>query len=170
MTAQRDAVDVAANALMDAHFPEPFSTTNPAATADRRARARAAIAEALRSASNSGAEAMREAAAKAAAQYCTKSFDDASLIAHSIRALPLPAPGAPASPWRDMKTAPKTGERILATGGGLGRQVEVVTWNERIGCWNAETCTLDDLDNDPDGYNRPTLWQPLPTPPASKDT
>lgn len=66
------------------------------------------------------------------------------------------------SAWRLTETAPKDGTRFLATGGGLGKEVEVVTYNERVGCWNAETCTLDDTDHEPQGYNRPTHWQPMP--------
>jgi hypothetical protein len=68
----------------------------------------------------------------------------------------------PQSLWQPIETAPQDGTRILATGGGLGKEVEAVTYNERVGCWSAETCTLDDTDHEPDGYNRPTHWQPMP--------
>lgn len=70
--------------------------------------------------------------------------------------------------WQPIETAPQDGSRILGTGGGLADQVEVVTYNERVGCWNAETCTLDDTDQEPQGYNRPTLWQPLPSSPLPR--
>ncbi|MCK1577737.1 hypothetical protein [Bradyrhizobium sp. 174] len=65
--------------------------------------------------------------------------------------------------WQPIETAAQDGTRILATGGGLGETVEVVTYNERVGCWSAETCTLDDTDHESQGYNRPTLWQPMPS-------
>lgn len=68
----------------------------------------------------------------------------------------------PQSLWQPIETAPQDGTRILATGGGLGKEVEAVTYNERVGCWSAETCTLDDTDHEPDGYSRPTHWQPMP--------
>jgi len=68
------------------------------------------------------------------------------------------------SEWKPIETAPRNGKRILAFGGGLDR-VEIVSYNKKIGCWDAECFTLDDQDNDPLGYSRPTFWQPLPEPP-----
>ena len=67
--------------------------------------------------------------------------------------------------WRDISTAPKDGTRFLGTGGGLIRRVEIVNYNERVGCWCAENITMDDTDYEPEGYNRPTHWMPLPPPP-----
>lgn len=69
--------------------------------------------------------------------------------------------------WQPIETAPQDGSRLLATGGGLQGTVEVCTYNEHVGCWNCETCTLDDRDHEPQGYNRPLFWQPLPEPPAA---
>ena len=63
--------------------------------------------------------------------------------------------------WQPIETAPRDGTRILAIGGGLS-EVEVVDYNAKVGCWNAETVTLDDRDDESDGYNRPTHWRPLP--------
>ena len=64
-------------------------------------------------------------------------------------------------PWMPIETAPRDGTRILAIGGGLANQAEVVSYNERVGCWNAPNDTLDDRDDDAEGYNRPTHWQPI---------
>lgn len=69
--------------------------------------------------------------------------------------------------WQPIETAPRDGTRILAFGGGLGEIAEVVSYNERVGCWNAPNDTLDDTDYEPDGYIRPTHWMPLPLPPRS---
>ena len=66
--------------------------------------------------------------------------------------------------WRDMSTAPRDGTRFLATGGGLGADIDIVSYSERVGCWNATNFTLDDTDHEPEGYNRPSRWQPLPPP------
>ena len=68
--------------------------------------------------------------------------------------------------WQPFDTAPRDGTRFLAFGGGL-TQVESVAYNDRDGCWDAETCTLDDCDNESDGYSRPTIWQPTPEPPIA---
>lgn len=66
--------------------------------------------------------------------------------------------------WQPIETAPRDGTRILATGGGIGGStIEIVSYNERVGAWDAPNDTLDDRDDEPDGYNRPSLWQPLPT-------
>lgn len=66
--------------------------------------------------------------------------------------------------WRDMGTAPRDGTRFLATGGGLGADIDIVSYSERVGCWNATNFTLDDTDHEPEGYSRPSRWQPLPPP------
>ena len=70
--------------------------------------------------------------------------------------------------WRDFITAPKDGSTFLATGGGLGSDIDIVNYNERVGCWNATNYTLDDTDHEPDGYSRPTHWMPLPEPPVTE--
>lgn len=67
--------------------------------------------------------------------------------------------------WRPIETARRDGTRILAIGGGLGEEAQVVSYLERVGAWDADSVTLDDVDYEPDGYNRPTHWQPLPPPP-----
>lgn len=69
--------------------------------------------------------------------------------------------------WNPIETAPQDGSRVMVTGGGLKAEVEVATYNERIGCWNCETCTLDDRDDEAEGYSRPLFWKPLPTSPVT---
>jgi hypothetical protein len=72
--------------------------------------------------------------------------------------------------WQPIETAPRDGARILGTGGGLGRSVvEIVSYNERVGAWDAPNDTLDDRDDEPDGYNRPSHWMPLPAAPTSDE-
>lgn len=66
--------------------------------------------------------------------------------------------------WQDIATAPKDGTQFLATGGGLGDDVDIVSYNDRVGCWDATNYTLDDTDHETQGYNRPTHWRPLPAP------
>lgn len=66
--------------------------------------------------------------------------------------------------WRDFKTAPRDSSRFLAMGGGC-EGVETCYWSETVAVWNLESYTADDTDNEPDGYNRPTLWLPLPSAP-----
>ena len=66
--------------------------------------------------------------------------------------------------WRDFETAPRDGSRFLAMGGGC-EGVETCCWSETVAVWNLESYTADDTDNEPDGYNRPTLWLPLPSAP-----
>ena len=65
-------------------------------------------------------------------------------------------------PWQPIETAPRDGSRILATGGGLGDVIEIVSYNERVGVWDTPEDTLDDRDDEAEGYNRPTKWQYLP--------
>jgi len=62
----------------------------------------------------------------------------------------------------------RSGQRILVTGGGLEGEVEAAKYNSRIGCWDAETCTLDDREDEADGYSRPTHFMPLPAPPMGR--
>lgn len=66
--------------------------------------------------------------------------------------------------WQPIETAPRDGKRILATGGGLDDTIEVIAYNEKIGAWNTENYTLDDRDDEAEGYSRPSHWQPMPTP------
>lgn len=66
--------------------------------------------------------------------------------------------------WQPIETAPQDGSPILATGGGLAEAVDIVTYNEQVGAWNATNYTLDDRDDEIDGYSRPTHWMPLPGP------
>jgi hypothetical protein len=74
----------------------------------------------------------------------------------------------PQEAWQSIETAPRDGSKILATGGGLGSEVEIVNYNERVGAWDTAAYTLDDRDDEPDGYSRPTHWQPRPTPPVTR--
>ena len=67
--------------------------------------------------------------------------------------------------WKTIDSAPRDGTRILAFGGGLDR-MEIVSYNINVGARDAEYLTLDDADNEAQGYNRPTHWRPLPEPPA----
>lgn len=76
-----------------------------------------------------------------------------------------------AAMWRpigDGDDASRSGQRALVTGGGLDGEVEVAKYNSRIGCWEAETCTLDDRDDEVDGYSKPTHFMPLPSPPKAE--
>lgn len=69
------------------------------------------------------------------------------------------------SGWQPIEAAPRDGSRILATGGGLQKEIEIVSYNERVGAWDAPNDTLDDRDDEPDGYSRPTYWMHLPDAP-----
>ncbi len=73
---------------------------------------------------------------------------------------------AAAIQWQPIETAPKDGTRILAVGGGL-TAVCIVAYLPRTGAWDAGDCTLDDYDNEPQGYSRPTHWRSLPEPPTN---
>lgn len=83
--------------------------------------------------------------------------------------LVLSALAHPAVPegWQPIETAPKDGTRFLATGGGLANEIEVASWNDRVGAWNTESYTLEDWDNQTEGYSRPAHWMPLPKPPVA---
>jgi hypothetical protein len=70
--------------------------------------------------------------------------------------------------WQDMETAPRDGESMLATGGGLGDSVQIVSYGEHVCAWETSEVLLDDRDDEADGYSRPTHWQPLPAPPSDK--
>lgn len=85
---------------------------------------------------------------------CERAADFIEL--HVMRA----AAYAPA--WQPIETAPQDGSAILATGGGLGLSIDIVSYNEHVGAWNATSYTLDDRDDEPDGYSRPSHWMPLP--------
>lgn len=66
--------------------------------------------------------------------------------------------------WQTMESAPKDGTRFLATGGGAG-EVTICQYGARTGCWLTSEATLDDRDDEPEGYSRPTHWKPLPAAP-----
>lgn len=70
--------------------------------------------------------------------------------------------------WQPIETAPRDGRSILAAGGGLGDEVDIVSYAPSVGCWNCSAVTLDDVDDEPEGYSRPTHWRPLPPPPESE--
>lgn len=70
--------------------------------------------------------------------------------------------------WRPIETAPRDGSRFLAYGGGLDDQVETCSWSEVTCCWNLETFTADDSDDEPEGYCRPTHWLPFPPAPGAE--
>lgn len=67
--------------------------------------------------------------------------------------------------WQPIETAPKDGTFFLATGGGLGHEMEVTSYNDLIGVWDAGQWSLNDCDDELLGYSRPKFWQPLPQPP-----
>jgi hypothetical protein len=69
----------------------------------------------------------------------------------------------PTSAWQPIETAPRDGRRLLGTGGGLDDTVEVISYNGRVGAWDTENYTLDDRDDEAEGYNRPSHWQPMPS-------
>jgi hypothetical protein len=74
------------------------------------------------------------------------------------------------SEWQSIETAPRDGQRILAIGGGLGIapcDMEIVSYNTVVGAWDTPNFTLDDRDDEADGYCRPTHWMPLPTIPIT---
>lgn len=91
-------------------------------------------------------------------------------IARGEAFLAAPTPVAASGPllgseaWQSIEAAPRDGTRILATGGGLGEEVDAVKYDVQAGCWLSADYTLDDRDDEPDGYNRPTLWRSLPAP------
>jgi len=66
--------------------------------------------------------------------------------------------------WRPIETAPRDGTRMLVTGGGLQDEVEAASYNPVVACWNTESYTLDDRDDEAEGYSRPSHWMPLPAP------
>lgn len=90
-----------------------------------------------------------------------------AITAWNTRAQPSPQDqGSLPDGWRPIETALRheNAAPILACGGGLDEPA-VVTWNDRVGAWDAPLATLDDRDEESDGYNRPTHWMPLPAPP-----
>ncbi len=83
-------------------------------------------------------------------------------VVAALEAAQKAAPVARVKPlvWRDFGTAPRDGSRILAKGGGLN-DICICAYNDRVGCWDCDSVTLDDTDNEPEGYNRPIYWMPL---------
>ncbi len=79
-----------------------------------------------------------------------------------LSALPSQAPGE--GVWRPIAEAPRDGSRFLACGGGCDA-VETCSYNECVGAWDCESATLSDTEFEPEGYNRPAYWTPLPPPP-----
>jgi len=80
-----------------------------------------------------------------------------------------PQPAENNADWKLIETAPRDGSKILATGGGLGSEVEIVSFNVDVGAWNTAGNTLDDVDHEPEGYSRPSHWMPRPVPPITSD-
>jgi len=76
------------------------------------------------------------------------------------------AASTPVGGWEGISTAPKDGTRFLAWGGGLDDEIETCSYSSGTGCWNLETYTADDTDDEPQGYCRPTHWRPLPPSPS----
>ena len=75
-----------------------------------------------------------------------------------------------AAMWRPIESAPKDGSEFLGFGGGVegDKGIQTVRWNDRVGCWDTETASLEDWDNQAEGYSRPTHFMPLPSPPAQE--
>lgn len=205
---KRDAVDVAAEPAAWVDFAARGHVrfwTADWHRANRETKAGRAMqplytVDALRSASNSGAEAFRSAVKmhireeiEATRKACDAAWAEYTpeLGLHAINvyeallvsidaAIPLPAPGAPASPWRDMETAPKTGDEIdVWVGGEFPRRVPDVSWRKPTDSewWVHGGDTIETADpawHDCFGplgkEGQPVAWMPRPTPPASKDT
>ena len=72
---------------------------------------------------------------------------------------------AEAAAWEPIETASRDGTPILATGGGLDDEIAVVRYLPATCAWETPLHTLDDMDNELNGYSRPTHWRPLPAPP-----
>lgn len=104
----------------------------------------------------------------------TDDMVDAALEAyHSTDGAPFARPdacmraaltAALAAMWRPIESAPKDGSEFLGFGGGV-EGIQTVRWNDRVGCWDTETASLEDWDNQAEGYSRPTHFMPLPVPP-----
>lgn len=86
--------------------------------------------------------------------------EEAEACINAIRSL-APKGDRPATGWQRIETAPRDGTRILARGGALD-DIEVVAYSPNVGAWATPHYTLDDRDDEPDGYNRPRFWMPLP--------
>lgn len=191
---KRDAVDVAAEPAAWVDFAARGHVrfwTADWHRANRETKAGRAMqplytVDALRSVSNSRAEAMREAAVSVIVSHARQAPEGSTIdklyqdTARVVRAPPLPAPGAPASPWRDMETAPKTGDEIdVWVGGEFPRRVPDVSWRKPTDSewWVHGGDTIETADpawHDCFGplgkEGQPVAWMPRPTPPASKDT
>lgn len=72
-----------------------------------------------------------------------------------------------AAMWRPIESAPKDGSEFLGFGGGV-EGIQTVRWDDRVGCWDTETASLEDWDNQAEGYSRPTHFMPLPSPPSKE--
>lgn len=97
-----------------------------------------------------------------AARLHTEAADEITALRQEVERLKA------ASHWLPIdENTPRDGARILACGGALD-EPDIVSYNERVGAWNATNFTLDDRDDESEGYNRPTHWKPLPTPPKQE--
>ena len=96
--------------------------------------------------------------------------DEPGCLALAEAAIAAMISAAPAAPngWQPIETAPKDGTEFLGFGGGVeGVQgIQVVRWCERVGCWETPEASLEDWDNQAEGYSRPTHWMPLPDAPT----
>lgn len=84
--------------------------------------------------------------------------------AKGLRALPIPPQPAPASPWRDIASAPKNGTDILGLWAGSHAEqptYEVVSWKDGAWCSGYD----DNGDYLLSHAINPTYWQPLDLPP-----
>jgi hypothetical protein len=165
---RRDAVDVAADALMDAAVErrlarlrhEIAGMETPAMRGDCLAVMLASDFEAW---ADQDEETDESGTWKQSAVDACNGVLDAivALCREAIRA--LPAPGAPASPWRDMKSAPKDGRPFLILTSYAPNPVHEASWEKEADAFLFADGTI---------CTNAIGWMPmpLPTPPASKDT
>jgi hypothetical protein len=78
----------------------------------------------------------------------------------------IPAGRVVVPDWMPIESAPRDGTEIIVTGGGIGDQIDLASYNVRVGAWNTTHWTLDDRDDEAEGYSRPSHWMPAPRTPA----
>lgn len=85
-------------------------------------------------------------------------------------ALEIAAAPAPGDAWRDISTAPKDGSRVL-----IAWRDKSGEWHQRAAVWEADYAHAGWTDHAVKSFGyeeifsyKPTHWQPLPAPPASR--
>ena len=113
----------------------------------------------------------RHEAAQNDGRYDLSWHEDYGLAAHRDRATLLRAVDEAQAKWQPIETAPKDGTRILIWDGYMC----LATWSDCCNHGQFETAPgwqifqCEDSWHSVAAYN-PTYWQPLPEPPARKDT